>query len=159
MKLFTISILASFLIMFSFDTIENQTPQPESLFMKDLIVQPILENSDLPNFRYTRTVKYYYKDWMKTPIVLTNGDLLKSYCSDETLVEIILPGDTVRAVSTKRMSCEILAVVNYTEDQISLLKRKPALEIRITNKTTDNIMSYLLKDVHYFNRALVLWPR
>lgn len=155
MKLFTISILASFLVMFSFDTVENQVKQPESLFMKDLTVQPVLVNSDLPNFRYTRTVKYYYKDWMKEPLVLSNGDLLKSYCSNETLVEIILPGDTVRATSTDRMSCEIVAVVHYTTEQISLLKRKPALEIQITNKTTDNKMSYPMKDVHYFNRALV----
>jgi hypothetical protein len=155
---FTIAILTTALLLFSFDTMKTQIEQPESMFTEDLIVQPVLENSDLPNFRYTRTVKYYYKDWMKEPIVLSKGDLLKSYCSEETLVEIILPEDTVRAVSTKRMSCEILAVVNYTADEIALLKRKPALEIRITNKTTDNTMCYPLKDVRYFNRALVLWP-
>jgi hypothetical protein len=153
MKFFTAFLLTVSLVLFGFDfPVANQ---PETLFMNGLVVQPVLENSDLPNFRYTRTVKFYYKDLMKNPIVLENGDLMTSYCSDGSLVEIVLPGDTVRVVSRSRLSCEILAVVKFDDQQVSLLKRKPATEIRITNLTTENTMSYPLVDSHYFNRALV----
>jgi hypothetical protein len=153
MKLLVSSFLALTLVLFGFDFPTN--PQPETLFMKDLIVQPVLESSDLPNFNYTRNVKIYYKDLMPNPITLSNGDLMKSYCSESSLVEILLPGDTVRVQTVPRLSCEILAIARFSTEQVRLLKRKPAMGIRITNLTTENVIFHKLSDVHFFNRSLV----
>jgi hypothetical protein len=118
-------------------------------------IQPIVENIDIEKkFHYTRTVKFYYKDPMPNPITLSRGDKLRSYCSDSTLVTFITDKDTVTVASVKRMSCQILAVINFKPGDVSKLLKNPVKTLVIKNCVTENSYTYKL-NTDYFQKHLI----
>jgi len=130
-------------------------PAPLFLDVRNYMV-PILENEDSePQYRYTRTFKIYYVDPTTTKIYLSDGSYLESYCSDQTELTIItFTNDTITAISERRMSCKILAVVNLTTNQIKKLKENKTKEIIISNLVTGNSYKY---EIHtdYFQKNLI----
>lgn len=150
-------LLLLFLIDFnkSPKIISNIQPAPLFLDVKNYIV-PIIENEDdLPQYRYTRTLKIYYTDPTTNKIMLSDGSFLESYCSDQTKLTIItFKKDTITAISQQRMSCKILAVINLTTNQILKLKESKTREVIITNLVTDNAYKY---EIHtdYFQKYLL----
>lgn len=130
--------------------------QPEALYIdSNTYIQPILENEDSAiEYRFIRTLKVYYKDPMTKPLYLKDGTPLSSYCSDQTKLELItFRNDTISQISTRRMSCQILAIINLTEDDIFYLKNTRVKEIIITNMVTDNRYSYFI-NTDYFQKTL-----
>jgi|LakMenEpi03Aug12_release.lakeMendotaPanAssembly.Ray.scaffolds.fasta_scaffold338192_2 hypothetical protein len=150
-------LLLLFLVDFNKSPEVNSNIQPAPLFLdvKNYIV-PIIENEDQEaEYRYTRTLKVYYTDPTTTKIYLSDGSTLESYCSDQTELTIItFKNDTVTAISQKRMSCKILAVINLTTNQVKKLKETKTKEIIISNLVTGNSYKY---EIHtdYFQKNLI----
>ena len=119
-------------------------------------VQPIIENLEIEKkYQYTRTIKFYYKDPMPVPLTLSRGDKLRSYCSDSTLITFITANsDTVIQPSVKRMSCQILAVVNFEPFEVSKLLKSPVNTLIIKNCVTENSYTYKL-NTDYFQKNLI----
>lgn len=139
--------------------VDSSTPEP-LVIDSTTTVQPISENTDLDKeLQYTRTIKFYYRDPMKTPIALSRGGKLVSYCSDSTVVTFVTAlGDTVSRPSVKRMSCQILAVVNFEKEDINALLKSKVKTLTIMNCVTDNSYTYEL-NTDYFQRNLIKWKR
>jgi hypothetical protein len=123
--------------------------QPKPLILRDstqdtVIIQPIVENIDMnKQYQYIRTIKVYYKDRMAKPIDLKKGPPVDGYCSDSTKLTFITTlNDTISRYSTKHLSCRILGVVNYTDQDINKLKKSPTKEIWIYNRVTENTYKY-----------------
>lgn len=122
--------------------ISFETPQPKPyLHDKDttLLIQPILENADLPGYRYIQDIKFYFKD--------------KHYCSDINKITFTMADTTFDVVSLKRMSCKILAIIRVSKEQVNILKSQPISKITIENFVTDNIYTYDISDNKYFINA------
>jgi len=117
--------------------ISSEQPKPY-LHDKDttLLIQPILENSDLPGYRYVQDIKFYYKDL--------------HYCSDINKITFITKDTSFSIVSIKRMSCKILAIVRLTKVEQKIIARNPVEKIIIENLVTDNIYTYNISDKTYF---------
>jgi len=150
-------LLLLFLVDFHKSPEINNNIQPAPLFLdvKNYIV-PIIENEDQEaEYRYTRTLKIYYIDPTTTKIYLSDGSTLDSYCSDQTELTIItFKNDTINAISQRRMSCKILAVVNLTTAQVKKLTESKTKEVTITNLVTNNSYKY---EIHtdYFQKNLI----
>jgi hypothetical protein len=136
-------------ILFFLFSLLQGVVHPELLFVEGLTVQPLLEMGS------TQTIKFCYKDKIEKPLILSKGDSLTSYCSEQSMIEIVTMNDTIRAFSKIKMSCEIVAFVKFEKPQISQLKKSTVNEIIITNLTTENVMKYPIADIHYFKRALI----
>jgi hypothetical protein len=130
--------------------------QPAPYIQESLSVQPILENAELGSkYWYIRSIKVYYKDPMKEPIYLSRGDSLYSYCSDSTVITIKSLTDSIIIPSVKRMSCEILAVINLTRRESEWLKSHVVYEFIILNTVTDNRYIVYMHDTEYFRRLML----
>jgi len=103
-----------------------------------LLIYPLLENADNPGERYIQDIKFIYKDL--------------HYCSDLSKVTIVNKDTSFSNISLKRMSCKIVTVVRFTDEQRVILATKPTQKIIIENLVTDNIYEYTLKDSLYFIR-------
>jgi sensor c-di-GMP phosphodiesterase-like protein len=103
-----------------------------------LLIYPLLENADNPGERYIQDIKFIYKDL--------------HYCSDLSKVTIVNNDTSFSNISLKRMSCKIVTVVRFTDEQRVILATKPTQKIIIENLVTDNIYEYTLKDSLYFIR-------
>lgn len=102
------------------------------------IITPIIENVDEPmKDRYIRTIKVHYKDYLEKPIILQNGDKLYNRCSYQSLITFYSETDSLKIVSTQRMSCEIVAFFNFNNEDITWLKANDIDKIRINNMTTN----------------------
>jgi hypothetical protein len=144
--LFAISI-------FAFTILTHEQPKP--LIEQNITFQPIVENIELGRgYWYIRTIKVYYTDALSTPISLSNGDTLSSYCTDSTSVAFISNNDTIIVYSVKRMSCVILAVINLNDTHISFLRNNALKRAVIHNLITDNVFNIEIKDSTYFKRVL-----
>ena len=136
----------------------NELNQPAPLILvKDssFILQPIVENMDMPGYEFVMTLKLYYKDRMVKPLEFKKGPPLDSYCSDSTHIIFYLQNkNTVAISSTKRMSCRILAVFNIDKSQNRVLKTYPMDSIRVTNGVTDNSYVMVVNDKQYLNRLI-----
>jgi hypothetical protein len=134
---------------------EIELPQPPPLILSnsEFILQPVVDNIDLPEYSSIFTLKVYYKDKLDTPITFRNGDPLNTYCSDSTIVTFYLSNnDSVTIGSLKRMSCKILAIINLTKQQNVMLKNYPLDSIQIHNFVTDNKFLFPVSDKQYLNR-------
>ena len=136
----------------------NESDQPAPLILvKDssFILQPIVENMNMPGYEFVMTLKLYYKDKMVKPLEFKKGPPLDSYCSDSTHVVFYLQNkNTLQISSTKRMSCRILAVFNIDKSQNRVLKTYPMDSIKVTNGVTDNSYVIVVNDKQYLNRLI-----
>ncbi len=101
-----------------------------------LMIFPILENDDNPGYRYIQDIKFIYKDL--------------HYCSDQAKITFVTRKGNFEMVSMQRMSCKILALARFTEEQTELISKVPTQKIIIENLVTDNIYEYPMKDSLYF---------
>jgi hypothetical protein len=130
--------------------------QPPPLILdnnSDFILQPIVDNIDLPGYSSVFTLKIYYKDKLNTPITFRNGDPLETYCSDSTIVTFYLSNrDSIVIGGLKRMSCKILVIINLTKQQNRMLRDYPLDSIQIHNFVTENKFLFPISDKQYLNR-------
>lgn len=121
-------------------------PEQPNPYLQDsdsnLVIYPILENADLPGDRYTRDIKFIYKD--------------KHYCSDLTKVTFVTSDTTFSVVSIQRMSCKILSIIRLNDYQSQILKKNPVKNLIIENLVTDNIYNYTMNDSLYFVKTFKL---
>ena len=123
----------------SMPPISREIPQPKPyLHDKDttLMIQPILENADLPGYRYIQDIKFYYKDLY--------------YCSDMNKITFVTDDTSFSIVSIKRMSCKILAIVRLNKTQQDNLGKFPIRKVIIENLVTDNVYTYEILNTKYF---------
>lgn len=137
-------------------TILLTSQQPAPYIQESLSVQPILENAELGSkYWYIRSIKVYYKDPMVEPIYLSRGDSLYSYCSDSSVITFKSITDSISIPSVKRMSCEILAIINLTKRDSEWLKSHIVYEFIVLNTVTDNRYTIYMHDTEYFRRLLL----
>ncbi len=145
---------------YNLDNVEGHAnfdrPQPSPLILKDTtkdttIIQPIIENIDMNReYQYIRTIKVYYKDKMPKPIDLKKGPPLDGYCSDITRLTFITDrNDTISRISVQRLSCRILAIVNFETEDMTKLKASPVKQIKIYNDVTENTYTYNIHTAYF----------
>jgi hypothetical protein len=136
--------------------IKTDLPQPPPLVLdkdSNFIIQPIVENIDMPGYEFVMAIKLYYKDRIPTPITFRKGEPLETYCSDSTIITFYPKTQKPIIVgSVKRMSCKILAIFNITKQQNNILKNYPLDSIKVHNYVTENEFILPVKDNSYFNR-------
>ena len=130
--------------------------QPSAFIQGDITIQPILENEDLDiKYQYIRSIKVYYKDPLKAPTLLQNDQILYNYCSDSSVVIFKSVADSIKIPSVKRMSCEIMAIINLTKRDSEWLKSHIVNEVAVVNTITDNRFSVYMDDKEYFRKLLI----
>ena len=130
--------------------------QPSAFIQGDITIQPILENEDLDiQYQYIRSIKVYYRDLLEKPIILQNNDAIYNYCSDSSVVIFKSIADSIKLPSVKRMSCEIMAIINLTKRDSEWLKSHIVNEIAVVNTITDNRFSVYMDDKEYFRRLML----
>jgi len=138
--------------------IKIDLPQPSPLILNNdstFIIQPIVENIDMPGYEFVMTLKLYYKDKMPKAITFKKGDPLETYCSDSTTITLYPKTQQPIVVgSTKRMSCKILAIFNINKQQNNILKSYPLDSVKVYNYVTDNKYILPISDKAYFNRLI-----
>jgi len=139
--------------LFAF-TLFNPSQPPPLTTKQNVTFQPIVENIELGSSAwYIRTIKVYYADTMPSPLLLSNGDVLTTYCTDSTSVTFISNNDTIIIYSLKRMSCVILAVLNLNDTHISFLRNNVVKRALIKNLITDHVFNVHIQDSTYFKRV------
>lgn len=145
---------------YNLDNVEGHAkfnrPQPNPLVLTDTtkdttFIQPIIENIDMDKQdQYVRTIKVYYKDRMPKPIDLKKGPPVDGYCSDATRLTFITDrNDTISRTSVRRLSCRILAIVNFETEDIDKLKLSPVKQIKIYNEVTENTYTYNMYTTYF----------
>ena len=130
--------------------------QPGPYIQGDISIQPILENEDLDiKYQYIRSIKVYYRDPLDKPIILQNKQALYNYCSDSSVVIFKSAADSIKIPSVKRMSCEIMAIINLSKRDSEWLKSHIVNEVAIVNTITDNRFSVYMDDKEYFRRLML----
>lgn len=130
--------------------------QPSAYIQGDITIQPIVENEDLDiKSQYIRSIKVYYRDPLEKPIILQNNQALYNYCSDSSVVIFKSVADSIRIPSVKRMSCEILAIINLTRRDSEWLKSHIVNEVAVVNTITDNRFSVYMDDTEYFRKLML----
>jgi len=130
--------------------------QPSPLIQGNVTIQPILENDDLDiKYQYIRSIKVYYRDPLEKPILLQNNGFIYNYCSDSTVVIFKSVADSIKIPSVKRMSCEIMAIINLTRRDSEWLKSHIVNEVVVVNTITDNRFSVYMDDTEYFRRLML----
>jgi hypothetical protein len=130
--------------------------QPASYIQGDVSIQPIVENEELDiEYQYIRSIKVYYKDPLKAPTLLQNNQILYNYCSDSSVVIFKSPADSIKVCSVKRMSCEILAIINLSKRDSEWLKSHIVNEVVVINTVTNNRVAVYLDDTEYFRRLML----
>jgi hypothetical protein len=130
--------------------------QPGPFIQGDMSIQPIVENEDLDiEYQYIRSIKIYYKDPLKVPTLLQNNQVLHNYCSDSSVVIFKSPADSIKVCSIKRMSCEILAIINLSKRDSEWLKSHIVNEVVVINTVTNNRVAVYLDDTEYFRRLML----
>jgi hypothetical protein len=122
--------------------IEKQQPSPYT--NNNITIQPIVENIETTGS--IRAIKIYYTDSLVRPFVFKKGKPLLSYCSDNSTAQFITQYDTLHIQSTKRMSCEILAIFNLSPSSIMFLKTNPIDKIIVCNTLTENCYECIFTD-------------
>ncbi len=142
----------------SLERIKIDLPQPSPLVLdndSNFILQPIVENIDIPKYEFIMAFKLYYKDKMPKAITFKKGEPLETYCSDSTIITFYPKAQQPVVVgSVKRMSCKILAIFNISEQQNNTLRDYPLDSIQIRNYVTDNKYTFPVRDKAYFNRLI-----
>jgi hypothetical protein len=130
--------------------------QPSAYIQGDVTIQPIVENEDLDiKSQYIRSIKVYYRDPLEKPIILQNNQALYNYCSDSSVVIFKSVADSIKVPSVKRMSCEILAIINLTRRDSEWLKSHIVNEVVVVNTITDNRFSVYMDDIEYFRKLML----
>ena len=130
--------------------------QPSAYIQGDVTIQPIVENEDLDiKSQYIRSIKVYYRDPLEKPIILQNNQALYNYCSDSSVVIFKSVADSIKVPSVKRMSCEILAIINLTRRDSEWLKSHIVNEVAVVNTITDNRFSVYMDDIEYFRKLML----
>jgi hypothetical protein len=130
--------------------------QPSAYIQGDITIQPIVENEDLDiKSQYIRSIKVYYRDPLEKPIILQNNQVLYNYCSDSSVVIFKSVADSIRIPSVKRMSCEIMAIINLTRRDSEWLKSHIVNEVAVVNTVTDNRFSVYMDDTEYFRKLML----
>jgi hypothetical protein len=130
--------------------------QPGPYIQGDISIQPILENEDLDiKYQYIRSIKVYYRDPLDKPIILQNKQALYNYCSDSSVVIFKSAADSIKIPSVKRMSCEIMAIINLSKRDSEWLKSHIVNEVAVVNTITDNRFSVYMDDKEYFRRLML----
>ena len=130
--------------------------QPGPYIQGDISIQPILENEDLDiKLQYIRSIKVYYRDPLDKPIILQNKQAIYNYCSDSSVVIFKSVADSIKIPSIKRMSCEIMAIINLSKRDSEWLKSHIVNEVAVVNTITDNRFSVYMDDKEYFRRLML----
>ena len=130
--------------------------QPSAYIQGDITIQPIVENEDLDiKSQYIRSIKVYYRDPLEKPIILQNNQVLYNYCSDSSVVIFKSVADSIKVPSVKRMSCEIMAIINLTRRDSEWLKSHIVNEVAVVNTITDNRFSVYMDDTEYFRKLML----
>jgi hypothetical protein len=144
-----------FVISFLFISFLSINRPPEPLVNGETRIVPIIENEDLgPKYWYIRTIKLYYKDKLPRGIELRKGPPINSYCSDETDLTFYSNSDSLTIKSYKRLSCEILAIYNFSEKDSDWLKSHLVYRLKIHNIITENKYYVNIDNVSYFKNLL-----
>lgn len=132
--------------------------QPSPLVMdkdSNFIIQPIVENIDLPKYELVMAFKLYYKDKAPKAFTFKKGEPLETYCSDSTIITFYTKTQQPLVIgSVKRMSCKILAVFNLSKYQNNTLRDYPLDSVQVHNYVTDNKYTFPIGDKTYFNRLI-----
>ena len=138
--------------------IKIDLPQPSPLVLNSdssFILQPIVENIDMPGYEFMMTLKLYYKDKMPKALTFRKGEPLETYCSDSTIMTLYPKTQQPIVIgSTKRMSCKILAIFNISKQQNNILRDYPLDSIQVRNYVTNNEYVLPIRDKAYFNRLI-----
>ena len=130
--------------------------QPGPYIQGDISIQPILENEDLDiKLQYIRSIKVYYRDPLDKPIILQNKQAIYNYCSDSSVVIFKSVADSIKIPSVKRISCEIMAIINLNIRDSEWLKSHIVNEVSVVNTITDNRFSVYMDDKEYFRRLML----
>ncbi len=155
MKNVLLSVIIAGMAIFDFLKPEDNQPPP---FIIDecTYIQPILENEDMEEkYRYTRSIKFYYRDPMPGPIILRNGTIISSYCSDQSEVTFItMLNDTIKQKSVKSLNCKISAIVNFEQSEVYKLKKAKLKIFKIKNLVSENEYTYHIH-TDYFQKHLI----
>ena len=144
-----------FVISFLFISFLSINRPPEILTKGEIRIVPIIENEELgPDYWYIRTIKLYYKDKLPHGIELRKGPPVNSYCSDETDLTFYSNSDSLTVKSYKRLSCEILAIYNFSEKDSDWLKSHLVYRLKIHNIITENKYYVNIDNVSYFKNLL-----
>ena len=119
--------------------------QPLPLTLEGLVVQPILENDDLPGDRYIQDLKLVYS--------------LPAFCSDSVRAVFVFT-DRVFYKPVKKAVCTgQIGYVRLLEEESLTLSRVPLLAIRLENTWTGESYPHALVDREYFIRVYRLDDR
>jgi len=110
--------------------------QPQALTMEGLVVQPILENDDLPGDRYIQDVKLVYTQ--------------PAFCSDSVRAVFVFV-DRVFYTPIRKTTCSgQIGFVRLTDEMSQILATVPLLAIRLENTWSGESYPHPLLDRQYF---------
>ena len=110
--------------------------QPQPLTLEGLVVQPILENDDLPGDRYIQDLKLVYSR--------------PEFCSD-SIRAVFVFADRVFYTPIRKTTCSgQIGFVRLTDEMSQILASVPLLAIRLENTWSDESYPHPLLDRQYF---------
>lgn len=155
MKNILLSVMIAIMAVFDYSKpIDNQPPP--LIIDECTYIQPIVENEDLDDeYKYTRSIKFYYRDPMPNPVILRNGSIVSSYCSDQSQITFItMLNDTITQLSVKSLNCKIAAIANFEQSDIIKLKKAKLKIFKIKNIVSENEYTYHIH-TDYFQKYLI----
>ena len=141
------------------DKIEKITEVNPALYLDIGTTLQVLIDNEGTSDAYIRTLKVTYLDRLDKPIKFQNGNKLYNRCSYESQIVLYANQDSLILNSWKRMSCEIVAFFNLTEEDIQWLKTNEFKEIRIINVTTNMNKVYRNYQPDYLKNLVILYNK
>lgn len=124
------------LLMVLFISSLAMAQQPQPLTLDGLVVQPILENDDLPGDRYIQDIKLIYTR--------------PAFCSDSVRAVFVFV-DQVFYLPIRKTNCSgQIGYVRLTDKMSRILAAVPLLAIRLENTWSDESYPHPLMDRQYF---------
>jgi hypothetical protein len=138
--MFRILLLAFFILSTSFIVEENT--RPIELRQADLIIRPLVDNEGEPE-AFVQDFRIVYQE--------------PGRCTDVSFIEFITDsGHVTLKPINYRISCEIVAFGRATKEDISLLKRRPLLAVRIENPQSNTVRYWIIEDQQFLKKSLDL---
>jgi hypothetical protein len=132
LKIFTLFVLIEMFLLFnSFDTLKIDD-QVLVLDSKTSIL-PIIDNFEIPEKSFVRTLKVRYKD-QNTKVKVTDSTYYR--CAYETKMIFYSSFDTLEMNSLSKQSCEIVAFFNLGKKDITWMLNNHVYFVKIKNMNT-----------------------
>lgn len=131
-------------------TVRLGDPQPELLFLGEVVIQPMLTDAPVES---KNMLKILYNDPLPSPIMLKKGDPVRNYCAEQTLAVFYGESDSLVCKSKYRLNCEISAIFQLNRKEVEFFQSQAINRIKITNLTTENFTEIAVSDRYYFKRT------